>query len=838
MDSEVTRVGIDLDATAPAAQTEADADRPSAARVVAGRYRLREPIGHGGHGVVWLADDRLAGRVVAVKLLAIGTGLEPARVRREVSALRLLRIPGVVRLLDEGTDRGQAFLVMDWIDGKPFPGSAPPRPWSEIAEPVVSLLETVAQIHAAGILHRDLKPGNVLVGRDGTVTVLDFGLSFGEPLGAGLTRGAAILGTPAFLSPEQLLGETITPRTDLYAIGAMLYHTLSGRFPHHAERVAELMRARATEVPAPLASIRPEVPEAVALVIDAMLSPLPADRPRSASDVLGLLRGQTAPQRVLPVLPVSSPGGRLDESALRSLFAGPERLFHLQSDGARALWARTDGVPDRVAEEVTAWVRSGIARWDGARLAIDRDALDRMEIGLGTTPPALPSDQDSGGASDGWERRSSAHSKAARALAPGTLPRLWHLVIAESGAGSRTEIAREAKVLARRLAQEGRLGQAVAVLGEAMLAVRRRAIVSEADDSAQTMLLSSWVEIALFESTPRALDRVLYEICRTLPRTAALGHLEELVRAALARGAGGERALALAEAVQPFADRGLERRRQGLRVLAARRHPLEVEERVAGEVARWAAGSNDPDAEAALAGWMGRLRYRQGRYEESARLHGEAAESERLATARVNAKLNGASSLLEAFLLDEAAEWAAQARVQAAWCRHPYFEARAEWLLRSAAYRRAEALEPDLELCDVVASVGVADLEALVCLNEAAIAWRVDRCEAAAALSGRACRIWTGTGWRCGALLARALAIASGEPATLDEIETLAAEALATPLSGVGIQVLGLLGPTAPDERARWRIGATSLARAPREHWRTRMEILSTAEALECLGAS
>ncbi|MEZ4299014.1 MAG: serine/threonine-protein kinase [Polyangiaceae bacterium] len=250
---------------------------------LADRYRLLRVLGRGGHGEVWEAEDRLTSTLVAVKLLR-SSGVEPARVRREVSALRLLRIPGVVQMLDEGVDGDTAFVVMERVQGDPFPGHER-RAWADLAPAATSLLETLSRVHQIGVVHRDLKPQNVLVDPQGRATILDFGLSLGASLGQALSEEGSVAGTPDYLSPEQLLGTQVTPATDLYSLGVMLFEALSGRLPHEAGDLQALLRSRLAVSHLPSPTSPPTLPL--------------TSRPRST-------RSSPAPRRIAPSLPRSS----------------------------------------------------------------------------------------------------------------------------------------------------------------------------------------------------------------------------------------------------------------------------------------------------------------------------------------------------------------------------------------------------------------------------------------------------------------------------------------------------------------------------------------------------
>jgi hypothetical protein len=194
---------------------------------------------------------------------------------------------------------------------------------------------------------------------------------------------------------------------------------------------------------------------------------------------------------------------------------------------------------------------------------------------------------------------------------------------------------------------------------------------------------------------------------------------------------------------------------------------------------------------------------------------------------------------MEAFRLDDARLCAEQARELAASCRNTHYEAKAKWLLRSIAYRAGRATDPDMELVDAVADVGVPDLEALVCLTEAAVYLRKGDSLESARLAERARRIWVSMGKQWAADLARCLALAC-DPALLDgEARALAERAAGCPVPGIGIQMLGLLGMRRPGLCEGWAGHARALAeRVPRRFWRRRIDLLSVEEALAALGLS
>ncbi|WP_327068545.1 serine/threonine-protein kinase [Kitasatospora sp. NBC_01302] len=290
-----------------------------AARVIGGRYRLAEKIGHGGMGQVWAGYDERLDRRVAVKLLrteallvgAQGPEIEQRRAELRRRFLRECRItagldhPGLVTVFDAGEDDGELYLVMQRLPGvglgdliaeeAPFP-----VPWAvAVAAQICAALSVV---HAVPVVHRDLKPSNVMVRPDGRVVVLDLGIATaldGEH--TRLTMTGVPIGSPSYMAPEQALSGAVDARSDLYALGCLLHEMLAGEEPFRAPTALGVLRRQVDEAPVPLRRLRPEVPaELEALVLELLAKP-PADRPRDAQAVF---------QRLRPLLPGDAGGPR------------------------------------------------------------------------------------------------------------------------------------------------------------------------------------------------------------------------------------------------------------------------------------------------------------------------------------------------------------------------------------------------------------------------------------------------------------------------------------------------------------------------------------------------
>jgi len=274
----------------------------SAETVAGGRYRLERTLGHGGMASVYLAQDSELERSVAVKILAQHLAADDTLRRRFVRESRLaarLAHPNVVSVFDAGEDDGVPFIVMEYVEGETVAdlllrrGKLPP---AEAVEIVIQACAGLEHAHRAGLVHRDVKPQNVLVTPDGTVKVADFGIAWAAE-STRLTEAGTLLGTAAYLAPEQTADGEITPATDVYSLGVVLYELLAGRPPYVVESVADLAAPRT--LPPPLANVPPGLEQAVFQA----LAPDPAARPQSAAELARRLGSPPEPV----TLPLGAP---------------------------------------------------------------------------------------------------------------------------------------------------------------------------------------------------------------------------------------------------------------------------------------------------------------------------------------------------------------------------------------------------------------------------------------------------------------------------------------------------------------------------------------------------
>ncbi len=281
-----------------------------------GHYRIVEKLGEGGMGVVYLAQDIRLGRSVALKLLPKEALQNPdnlARFEREAKVVAALSHPNIVTLYSVEEEQNIRFLTMELVDGKTLDQLVPPGGLdaAELLRIAVPLADAVAAAHQRGITHRDLKPGNVMVTRDGRVKVLDFGLAklFAEDstqlhglAKESLTREGRVVGTLAYMAPEQLQGKSLDARVDLFALGVVLFEMATGARPFQGQNSADLISAVLRDQPPQARRLKPELPAGVGDVIMRCLEKSPEARYASGAavrDALSNAQMQLASEEIL-----------------------------------------------------------------------------------------------------------------------------------------------------------------------------------------------------------------------------------------------------------------------------------------------------------------------------------------------------------------------------------------------------------------------------------------------------------------------------------------------------------------------------------------------------------
>jgi serine/threonine-protein kinase len=261
------------------------------AETIGGRYRLERELGHGSMGEVWLARDVTLDRPVALKLLA--PGADAARFDREARAAASLSHPNVLRLYDYGKANERSYMAFEYVAGRTLEARLPEGqrlPDEETADIAEQLAAGLSHAHAHGLVHRDLKPANVLFDDENRPKIADFGIA---SIGGGptLTDPGTVMGTAAYISPEQADGERATPASDVYSFGVILFRMLTGRLPFEAETPLELVDMHRTRDAPPVRALRRDAPAHLAAVTGAALARNPRERPPDGAALAAQLAG-------------------------------------------------------------------------------------------------------------------------------------------------------------------------------------------------------------------------------------------------------------------------------------------------------------------------------------------------------------------------------------------------------------------------------------------------------------------------------------------------------------------------------------------------------------------
>src|SRR5271157_1437820 len=278
-----------------------------------GRYLLRERLGGGGMGEVWRGTDRQLDRSVAVKMMReLFTDPElAARFQLEARIAARLQHPGIVVVHDVGSHDGQLFIVMELLHGRDLAavlGDAPAGlPIASAVSLIIQAADALQAAHAAHVIHRDLKPANLFLLNSGQLKICDFGLARAADATGHLTATGQVMGTPAYMSPEQCEGRPADERSDLYSLGCVLYALLVGRPPFFEGQPLAIMLQHLNTVPASPRTIRSDIPDDLDGLIMSLLAKSPADRPRDARRDDAALRAIDRAAAVSPARPAMTP---------------------------------------------------------------------------------------------------------------------------------------------------------------------------------------------------------------------------------------------------------------------------------------------------------------------------------------------------------------------------------------------------------------------------------------------------------------------------------------------------------------------------------------------------
>ena len=329
--------------------------------VLIDRYEVRRLLGTGGMAEVFEGYDRLLARRVAVKVLLSQYARDPAfltRFRREAQAAASLSHPNIVAVYDTGAQGDTQFIVMEYVEGRTLrdvvrqEGPLLPERAAEIAADVCNAL---AAAHARGLIHRDIKPGNIMLTPDGKVKVMDFGIARATSM-ATITQTAAVVGTAQYISPEQAQGQPVDARSDLYSLGCCLYEMLSGHVPFTGATPVAIAYRHVRENPMPPRQLNPDVPPALEAVVMKAMAKDPDERYQTAPEFRADLERARLGE---PVMAGPLPGAAATTQVV------PGRQYPAGDQGTMALPPSTPMPPSRVARYGDTYEQGRPARSSG-----------------------------------------------------------------------------------------------------------------------------------------------------------------------------------------------------------------------------------------------------------------------------------------------------------------------------------------------------------------------------------------------------------------------------------------------------------------------------------------
>ena len=267
-----------------------------------GRYRIQEELGKGTMGVVYRAHDPQIDRLVALKILRPDRVVSEsfvARFLKEARAIGRLSHPQIVTVYDVGEDKGTIYIAMEYLEGRSFDTVVRARELSieQCVDVARQIAEALDYAHSKGIVHRDIKPSNIILTADNRIKLTDFGIARIEDTAAAhQTQAGEILGTPVYMSPEQVMGQTVDGRSDLYSVGVLIYEMLAGKRPFQGNNIAAIFKAITQDTPEPPASLDPFIPKALSNLVMKSLAKEPRDRFQTGREMAEALKAVSAPE--------------------------------------------------------------------------------------------------------------------------------------------------------------------------------------------------------------------------------------------------------------------------------------------------------------------------------------------------------------------------------------------------------------------------------------------------------------------------------------------------------------------------------------------------------------